>query len=91
MVPDEVPAIVPRSARLTEARWVAKYRWAALTGDLAAALTGVTLALVGRFGAPSRLRGGDVADVAVDTSALHFFDPGSGLGIYDHTPEGAAA
>jgi len=46
-----VPAIVPRSARLTEARWVAKYRWAALAGDLAAALTGVSLALVGRFGA----------------------------------------
>jgi exopolysaccharide biosynthesis polyprenyl glycosylphosphotransferase len=51
VVPDEVPAIVPRSARFTEARWVAKYRWAALGGDLIAALVGVSLALVARFGA----------------------------------------
>ncbi|NOL39014.1 sugar transferase [Kribbella sandramycini] len=55
MVPDEVPAVVPRSARFTEARWVAKYRWAALAGDLAAALIGVSLALVGRFGAQINL------------------------------------
>ncbi|WP_233712276.1 sugar transferase [Kribbella turkmenica] len=51
VVPDEVPAIVPRAARLTEARWVAKYRWAALAGDLAAAVIGGSLALVARFGA----------------------------------------
>jgi exopolysaccharide biosynthesis polyprenyl glycosylphosphotransferase len=51
VVPDEVPAIVPRSARFTEARWVAKYRLYALGGDLAAALFGVSLALVVRFGA----------------------------------------
>jgi exopolysaccharide biosynthesis polyprenyl glycosylphosphotransferase len=51
VVPDEVPAIVPRSARFTEARWVSKYRWAALAGDVAAALVGGTLALVARFGA----------------------------------------
>ncbi|GAA1561655.1 sugar transferase [Kribbella sancticallisti] len=45
-----MPAIVPRSARFTEARWVAKYRWAALGGDFAAALIGVSGALVTRFG-----------------------------------------
>ena len=55
VVPDEVPAIVPRAARFTEARWVAKYRWAALAGDLAAALLGVSLALVVRFGAQNNL------------------------------------
>ncbi|WP_327633723.1 sugar transferase [Kribbella sp. NBC_00482] len=55
VVPDEVPAIVPRAARFTEARWVAKYRWAALGGDLAAALFGVSLALVVRFGAQINL------------------------------------
>jgi multiple sugar transport system ATP-binding protein len=39
--------------------------------------------LVGRFGARSRLREGQEVEVAVDTRALHFFDPDSGLGIYD--------
>ncbi|MEU4601877.1 sugar transferase [Kribbella sp. NPDC023972] len=51
VVPDEIPAILPRAVRLTEPRWVAKYRWAALGGDLAAALIGGSLALVARFGA----------------------------------------
>jgi exopolysaccharide biosynthesis polyprenyl glycosylphosphotransferase len=55
VVPDEVPAVVPRAARFTEARWVAKYRWSALGGDLAAALFGVSLALVVRFGAQINL------------------------------------
>ena len=39
--------------------------------------------LVGRFGARSRVRSGDDVAVAVDTRALHFFDPQTGLGIYD--------
>jgi multiple sugar transport system ATP-binding protein len=39
--------------------------------------------LVGRFGARSRVRKGDDITVAVDTRALHFFDPHTGLGIYD--------
>jgi multiple sugar transport system ATP-binding protein len=38
--------------------------------------------LVGRFGARSRVRTGDTAEVAVDTRALHFFDPDTGRGIY---------
>jgi len=42
--------------------------------------------LVGRFGARSRVRINDTIDVAVDTRALHFFDPETGLGIYDHKP-----
>ena len=41
--------------------------------------------IVGRFGARSRVREGEVAEVAVDTRTLHFFDPESGLGIYDQT------
>jgi multiple sugar transport system ATP-binding protein len=41
--------------------------------------------MVGRFGARSRVRGGQPAEVAVDTRALHFFDPETGLGIYDDT------
>jgi exopolysaccharide biosynthesis polyprenyl glycosylphosphotransferase len=51
VLPHEVPAIVPRSARATEARWVAAYRWAALGSDLVAAVIGVSLALLTRFGA----------------------------------------
>jgi multiple sugar transport system ATP-binding protein len=41
--------------------------------------------MVGRFGARSRVRMGDTVDVAVDTRSLHFFEPESGLGIYDGT------
>jgi multiple sugar transport system ATP-binding protein len=44
--------------------------------------------LVGRFSARSRAAAGDPVEVAVDTTALHFFDPESGLGVYDHA-EGA--
>ena len=39
--------------------------------------------MVGRFGARSRVKAGDTVEVAVDTRALHFFEPESGLGIYD--------
>jgi multiple sugar transport system ATP-binding protein len=46
--------------------------------------------MVGRFGARSGVRVGETAEVAVDTRALHFFDPESGLGIYDTTPEKGA-
>jgi multiple sugar transport system ATP-binding protein len=43
--------------------------------------------VVGRFGARSTVREGAVAEVAVDTRALHFFDPESGAGIYNHQSE----
>jgi multiple sugar transport system ATP-binding protein len=46
--------------------------------------------LVGRFGARSRVRLGDELEIAVDTRALHFFDPQTGMGIYDGT-EGKGA
>src|SRR5436190_8135975 len=39
--------------------------------------------MVGRFGARSRIKHGQTTDVAVDTRSLHFFDPETGLGIYD--------
>jgi multiple sugar transport system ATP-binding protein len=41
--------------------------------------------VVGRFGARSRIKVGDEVTAAVDTRALHFFDPETGLGIYDGT------
>ncbi len=39
--------------------------------------------IVGRFGARSRVKQGDTIRAVVDTRALHFFDPETGLGIYD--------
>ncbi len=46
--------------------------------------------MVGRFGARSKAAKGEQVRVAVDTRALHFFDPETGLGIYDGTErEGA--
>ena len=42
--------------------------------------------LVGRFGARSRVRAGEALEAAVDTRSLHFFDPETGLGIYDASP-----
>jgi multiple sugar transport system ATP-binding protein len=46
--------------------------------------------IVARFDPHSRVQEGETAEVAVDTTALHFFDPDTGLGIYDHRPKGEA-
>jgi multiple sugar transport system ATP-binding protein len=43
--------------------------------------------VVGRFGARTRVKAGDDVEVAVDTRGLHFFDPETGLGIYNGTNE----
>jgi multiple sugar transport system ATP-binding protein len=45
--------------------------------------------IVGRFGAKSRVQEGETAEVAVDTSTLHFFELESGLGIFNHGGKGA--
>ena len=49
------------------------------------AADGDSATLVGRFGARSRVRPDQPVEVAVDTRSLHFFDPHTGLGIYDGT------
>jgi multiple sugar transport system ATP-binding protein len=46
--------------------------------------------IVGRFGARSHVREDQDVEAAVDTRALHFFDPDSGLGIYEGQTKGAA-
>jgi multiple sugar transport system ATP-binding protein len=56
-----------------------------------AASEGSGTTMVGRFGARSRVRAGEEATVAVDTRALHFFDPETGLGIYDDSTKGAGS
>src|SRR6476469_7272261 len=47
--------------------------------------------IVGRFGARSRVAQGENVEAAVDTRALHFFDPETGIGIYDPPAKGATA
>ena len=44
--------------------------------------------IVGRFGARSKVKDGDTIKAVVDTRSLHFFDPETGIGIYD-SPKGA--
>jgi multiple sugar transport system ATP-binding protein len=39
--------------------------------------------VVGRFSADSQVRDGETAEVAVDTRAIHFFDPETGTAIYE--------
>jgi multiple sugar transport system ATP-binding protein len=70
---DATPAVTEETRELAQDR-----------GDASEAPTdGGGATIVGRFGARTRLRKGDAAEVAVDTRNLHFFDPDSGLGIYD--------
>ena len=40
--------------------------------------------IVGRFSPRSEVKEGDTVEITVDTSSLHFFDPETGLGIYDN-------
>jgi multiple sugar transport system ATP-binding protein len=47
--------------------------------------------IVGRFGPRSQVQLGDRVEVAVDTRALHFFDPETGLSIYDGPTKGAGS
>jgi multiple sugar transport system ATP-binding protein len=41
--------------------------------------------IVCRFNPRSRVQVGDSAEIAVDTRSLHFFDPATGLGIYQQS------
>jgi len=59
------------------------------TGDERTQATGAAGALlVGRFNARADVREGEPVEAAVDTRALHFFEPDTGLGIYDHVEKG---
>ncbi|HEX4717874.1 MAG TPA: sn-glycerol-3-phosphate ABC transporter ATP-binding protein UgpC [Thermoleophilaceae bacterium] len=52
--------------------------------------TAQTATIVGRFAPRSRVAVGDEAEAVVDTRNLHFFDPETGLGIYDGQAKGAS-
>jgi multiple sugar transport system ATP-binding protein len=47
--------------------------------------------MVGRFNPRTDVRVGETAEIAVDTRALHFFDPETGAGIYDESDEKGSA
>jgi multiple sugar transport system ATP-binding protein len=78
-----------RPALTEDVRELAEDMDAAIARELDDAAAHTTM--VGRFGAHSQLRVGEVGEVVVDASALHFFDPETGLGIHNHIPKGAHA
>jgi multiple sugar transport system ATP-binding protein len=84
---------IDANAALTEdVRELAEDTDAITVGDLEAETGTAGTDVIGRFNARSRAREGEQVEVAVDTRALHFFDPHTGLGIYDEaTKKGASA
>jgi multiple sugar transport system ATP-binding protein len=66
---------------------------AADVGDVGteAAQSDAEAVLVARFDPRAHVREGEPIEIAVDTGALHFFDPESGLAIRDKLPERAPA
>jgi multiple sugar transport system ATP-binding protein len=79
-----------KPALTEDVRELAKDVGSDLADEERAAEAGETT-LVGRFGARSGVKVGDRAEVAVDTRALHFFDPETGLGIYDGSKKEGSA
>ncbi|MGZ4351921.1 MAG: ABC transporter ATP-binding protein [Gaiellaceae bacterium] len=79
-------AVDARPAMTDDVRELAEDTGAA---ELAQSATEATL--VGRFGARARVTDGETTTIAVDTGALHFFDPASGLGIYAEAPAPSGA
>jgi multiple sugar transport system ATP-binding protein len=68
-----------RAAETDETRELASDR-----GEDGGPRTGTRNAVVvGRFSPRTRVREGEQVEAAVETRALHFFDPETGLGIYD--------
>jgi multiple sugar transport system ATP-binding protein len=57
--------------------------------ETAQLLGGEGTLITASFGARSQVREGEPVEAVVDTRNLHFFDPGSGLGIYEQTTNGS--
>jgi multiple sugar transport system ATP-binding protein len=82
---------IDAKAALTEdVRELAEDTDAVTVGELEEKTTAGT-DVIARFNARSRAREGEEVEIAVDTRALHFFDPDTGLGIYDVGTRGGAA
>jgi multiple sugar transport system ATP-binding protein len=77
-------AIEARAAETDETRELARDVGAPEGGEEIGVEEGKTI-LVARFNARSRVKPGETTEIAVDTETLHFFDPETGLGIYDDT------
>jgi len=75
-------SIEATAAQTDETRELARDAGAAEDQQQIGVEAGKTI-VVGRFGARSRVQEGDVVHAVVDTRSLHFFDPETGLGIYD--------
>jgi multiple sugar transport system ATP-binding protein len=84
---------IDANAALTEdVRELAEDTDAITVGDLEADTESAGTDVVARFNARSRVREREDVEIAVDTRAIHFFDPETGLGIYDGgTKKGASA
>jgi multiple sugar transport system ATP-binding protein len=84
---------IDANAALTEdVRELAEDTDAVTVGDLEADTQTEGTDVVARFNARSRAREGEQVELAVDTRAFHFFDPETGMGIYDDaTKKGASA
>ncbi len=82
-------AITGRPAQTDEMRELAHDSGAA-DGETHIGVAEGETVIVGRFGARSRIKEGDPVTAVVDTRALHFFDPETGIGIYD-SPKGAGS
>jgi multiple sugar transport system ATP-binding protein len=78
-------AVDARAADVDEVRELAEDVGVQSLGAEDAAVT-----VIGRFSPRSRVGVGDAVEAVVDTSTLHFFDPATGLGIYDSTNGGGA-
>ncbi len=57
--------------------------------DGSSLLGGDGMLITAAFGARSQVKEGDQVEAVVDTRNLHFFDPNSGLGIYEQTTNGS--
>ncbi|HEY6963500.1 MAG TPA: TOBE domain-containing protein, partial [Gaiellaceae bacterium] len=82
-------AIKGATAETDETRELA-HDTGAIDGDTQVGVREGEAVIVGRFGARSRIKEGEELEAAVDTRALHFFDPETGQGIYD-TSKGATS